>query len=130
MIALMILLPLLAGFVRSYTQYSQKLGSRGESEEIAYFLKENLKPEDVVVVTSPDTIVLKYYLSRHDLSGEFTELRKDKAFDHALVVVNKALGQTLRYVLERRSFLDDVRIESPEEIYSSKRFAIYKLSQQ
>jgi hypothetical protein len=130
MIALMILLPLLAGFVRSYTQYSQKLGSRGESEEIAYFLKENLKPEDVVVVTSPDTILLKYYLSRHDLSVEFTELRKDKAFDHALVVVNKALGQTLRYVLERRSFLDDVRIESPEEIYSSKRFAIYKLSQQ
>ena len=128
-IGLLILLPLLAGFVRGYTQYSQKLGSRGEPEEIAYFLKDYLEPRDVVVVTSPDTIVLKYYLMRNDLSEEFTELRKDKAFDHALVIVNKALGQTLNYVLDRRSFSDDVRIESAEEIYSTKRFSIYKLSE-
>jgi hypothetical protein len=66
---------------------------------------------------------------RNDLSEEFTELRKDKAFDHALVIVNKALGQTLNYVLDRRSFSDDVRIESAEEIYSTKRFSIYKLSE-
>ena len=128
-IGLLILLPLLTGFVRGYTQYSQKLGSRGEPEEIAYFLEDYLEPRDVVVVTSPDTIVLKYYLMRNDLSEEFTELRKDKAFDHALVIVNKALGQTLNYVLDRRSFSDDVRIESAEEIYSTKRFSIYKLSE-
>jgi hypothetical protein len=128
-IGLLILLPLLTGFVRGYTQYTQKLGSRGEPEEIAYFLEDYLEPRDVVVVTSPDTIVLKYYLMRNDLSEEFTELRKDKAFDHALVIVNKALGQTLNYVLDRRSFSDDVRIESAEEIYSTKRFSIYKLSE-
>jgi hypothetical protein len=128
-IGLLILLPLLTGFVRGYTQYSQKLGSRGEPEEIAYFLEDYLEPRDVVVVTSPDTIVLKYYLMRNDLSEEFTELRKDKAFDHALVIVNKALGQTLNYVLDRRSFSDDVRTESAEEIYSTKRFSIYKLSE-
>jgi uncharacterized membrane protein len=127
--ALLIILPLLAGFARGYTQYSQKLQSQGETEEIANFLTDYLKPKDVVVVTSPDTIVLKYYLMRNDLSEEFTELRKDKDFDHALVVVNKALGQTLGYVLERRSFSDDVIVETPEEIYSTKRFSIYKLSE-
>lgn len=128
-IALLILFPLIAGFARSYTQFSQKLGARGEPEEMAYFLKEYLNPKDVVVVTSPDTIVLKYYLRRNGLSDEFTELRKDKSFDHALVVVNKALGQTLGYVLERRSFSDDVIIESSDEIYSTKRFSIFKLTE-
>lgn len=128
-LALMIFLPLMGGFTRSYAQFTQKLRARGEPEEMAYFLKDTLKPKDVVVVTSPDTIVLKYYLRRNDLSDEFTELKKDKSFDHALVVVNKALGQTLDYVLERRSFSDDVSIESSEEIYSTKRFSIYKIAE-
>jgi hypothetical protein len=119
-----------AGFGRSYTQYSQKMRSKGEPEEIVYFLKDFLNPEDVVVVTSPDNIVLKYYLIRNGFSGEYIELVKGKTFDHAFVVVNRSLGQTLAYVLERRSFLDDVSIDSAEEIYSSRRFTIYQLSDQ
>ena len=130
MITILILLPLVAGFGRSYTQYSQKMRSKGEPEEIVYFLKDFLNPEDVVVVTSPDNIVLKYYLIRNGFSGEYIELVKGKTFDHAFVVVNRSLGQTLAYVLERRSFLDDVSIDSAEEIYSSRRFTIYQLSDQ
>ena len=127
-IGVLVILPLLASFLRSYTQYSQKLHARGELEKVAMYLSDYLQPEDVVVVTSPDTIVLKYYLRRYGISQEATELTKDKPFDHAIVVVNKAYEQNLEYVLDRRSFLDDIDLESVEEIYSSKRFAIYQLS--
>ena len=127
-IGVLVILPLLASFLRSYTQYSQKLHARGELEKVAMYLSDYLEPEDVVVVTSPDTIVLKYYLRRYGISQEATELTKDKPFNHAIVVVNKAYEQNLEYVLDRRSFLDDINLESVEEIYNSKRFAIYQLS--
>lgn len=127
-IGVLVILPLLAGFLRSYTQYSQKLHARGELEKVALYLSDYLQPEDVVVVTSPDTIVLKYYLGRYGISKEATELTKDKPFDRAIVVVNKAYDQNIEYVLDRRSFLDDVNLKSIEEIYNSNRFAIYQLS--
>jgi hypothetical protein len=127
-VGLLVILPLLASFLSSYTQYSQKLHARGELEKVATYLSDYLQPEDVVVVTSPDTIVLKYYLRRYGVAQEATELTKDKPFDHAIVVVNKAYDQNLEYVLDRRSFLDDISLESAEEIFSSKRFAIYQLS--
>jgi hypothetical protein len=38
-----------------------------------------------------------------------------------------AYGQTLGYVLERRSFQDDVLLSSVEEIYRTKRFILYQL---
>jgi uncharacterized membrane protein len=127
-IGVLVFLPLLASFLSSYTQYSQKLHARSEIEKVALYLSDYLQPEDVVVVTSPDTIVLKYYLRRYGISQEATELTKDKPFDHAIVVVNKAYGQDIAYVLDRRSFLDDVNLNSMKEIYSSKRFSIYQLS--
>jgi hypothetical protein len=67
-------------------------------------------------------------LRRFGISQDATDLAKDKPFDHAIVVVNKAYRQTIDYVLDRRSFLDDVNLESVEEIYNSKRFSIYQLS--
>ena len=94
---------------------------------LADFLNHNLGSKDVVVVTSPDTIVLKYYLRRLGISKEASELTKGKDFQRALVVVNRGYAQTLEYVLEKRSFLDDVDLNSAEEIYNSNRFTIYQL---
>ncbi|MGB5844740.1 MAG: hypothetical protein WBG94_09870 [Anaerolineales bacterium] len=128
LISILVISPLLAGLIRSYPQYTEKLLSQGEVERVADFLEDYLQPEDVVVVTSPDTIVLKYYLRRNNLSKEYTELVKEKEFSRAIVVVNQGLGQTLEYVLERRSFLDDIQLDSAQEIYQSKRFILYQLS--
>jgi hypothetical protein len=127
LIGILIAVPLITGLMRNYTQYDQKLHSQGEVEVVADFLKDYLQPEDVVVVTSPDTVVLKYYLRRNGLAKEFTELEKGKSFEKAIVVVNKAQGQTLEYVLERRNFMDDVNITSVDEIYRSRRFILYQL---
>jgi preprotein translocase subunit Sss1 len=126
-LAVMVLLPVTAGIVRTYPQYNEKLISKGEVEQVADFLDTYLEEGDVVVVTSPDTVVLKYYLLRLGISKEFTELVKGKEFSRAIVVVNVAYGQTLGYVLERRSFQDDVLLSSVEEIYRTKRFILYQL---
>lgn len=127
MVSALIIAPLLIGFSRSYAQFDQKLHAEGAVEEIAGFLKNDLGTQDVVVVTSPDTIVLKYYLQRLGVPKEASELTKEKEFDRAIVVVNKGLGQSLEYVLERRSFLDDVNLSSSVKIFSSDRFNIYQL---
>lgn len=126
-LAVMVMLPLAVGTVRTYPQYTEKLISKGEVELVADFLGQYLEDGDVVVITSPDTVVLKYYLSRLGISKEFTELVKGKEFSRAIVVVNLAYGQTLDYVLERRSFQDDVKLSSAEEIYRTKRFILYQL---
>jgi hypothetical protein len=127
LIGFLIVVPLISGLMRNYPQYDQKLHSIGEVEVVADYLKDNLQPDDVVVVTSPDTIVLKYYLGRMGLGKEFTELEKGKSFDRAIVVVNLGLGQTLEYVLERRKFLDDVDLSVVDELYRSGRFILYQL---
>ncbi|MBE9473532.1 MAG: glycosyltransferase family 39 protein [Chloroflexi bacterium] len=127
LIGIFITLPLITGLMRNYPQYDQKLHSQGEVEVVADFLMDYLQPKDVVVVTSPDTVVLKYYLRRNGLAKEFTELEKGKSFERAIVVVNQAQEQTLEVVLERRNFMDDVNITSVDEIYRSRRFILYQL---
>lgn len=125
---ILIVMLLLAGIVRTYPQYSEKIFSKGEVEQVADFLQDYLQDGDVVVVTSPDTVVLKYYLMRNNIDKEFTELTKEKEVARSIVVVNQATGQTLEYVLDRRSFLDDIELASAEEIYQSRRFILYQLS--
>ena len=123
-----ILVPVSASLASSYRYYAENNGVTGDVEMVSVFLEQYLKTGDVVVVTNPNTITLKYYLHRRGLSSEFTELNKSKAIDRAIVVVNRGLGQNLEYVLERRSFLDNVIPESAKLIYQSGRFQIYALA--
>ena len=126
-VSFLIVTPLVAGLIRTFPQYTEKINAQGEVEQVAGFLQDHLKEGDVVVVTSPDTVVLKYYLRRNNLANEFTDLVKGKQVTRSIVVVNQAHNQTLEYVLERRSFLDDVQLASAEEIYRSRRFILYQL---
>jgi hypothetical protein len=127
-VGILVVTPLVAGIYRNYPQYSEKLNSLGEVERVADFLQDYLKEGDVVVATSPDNVVLKYYLRRNNLANDFTDLGKGKQVSRSIVVVNHAYNQTLEYVLERRFFLDDVQLTSAEEIYRSRRFILYQLS--
>jgi len=123
-----ILVSMSASIERSARYYSENKGVLGDVELVSVFLEQNLKTNDVVVVTNPNTITLKYYLRRQGISSEVTELNKSKAFQRAIVVVNRGLGQNLEYVLERRSFLDNVIPQSAKLIYQSGRFQIFALA--
>jgi hypothetical protein len=123
-----ILASMSASLARSARYFSENRGVLGDVEMVSVFLEENLKKDDVVVVTSPNTITLKYYLRRQGIAAEVTELNKLKLFQRAIVVVNRGLGQNLEYVLERRSFLDNVVPESAKLIYESGRFQIFTLA--
>jgi len=118
---------LAAGLIRTYPQFTEKLFAKGEIEQVADYLEDFLQQGDVVVITSPDTVVLKYYLMRNNLPNEFTELVQNKDVNRSIVVVNQALGQTLEYVLERRSYQDDVELALAEEVYRSRRFIIFQI---
>lgn len=127
LIGLFIAGPLILGLVQNYPQFDQKLHAIGAVEQVAVYLREELQPNNVVVATSPDNVVLKYYLRRYGLPDDITELTSGKSFERAIVVVNQAYGQDLEYVLNQRSFLDDVNINSAQEIFKSNRFTIYQL---
>jgi hypothetical protein len=73
-----VLIPLFLGMMRTYPQFDQKLHVKGAVEEVAEFLSQDLGKKDVVVVTSPDTIVLKYYLSRLGVAKERLNLPKER----------------------------------------------------
>jgi hypothetical protein len=124
---LLILLSLWVGFTKSFTQFTQKLHTQGEVEEVAMFLADYLQPEDVVAVTSPDRIVLQYYLDRYTVSEGKYEFLLSKPFNRAIVVVNKGFGQTIEYVIGWRSYFDGFDLGPAEEVYRSDRFTIYQL---
>ena len=126
-VGILIVTSLIASLIRTIPQYTEKLNAQGEVEQVADFLQYYLKEGDVVVVTSPDTVVLKYYLRRNNLANEFTDLGKGKQVTRAIVHIKQGHHQTLEYVLERRSFLDDVQLASAEEIYRTRRFILYQL---
>ncbi|MFN2176523.1 MAG: glycosyltransferase family 39 protein [Anaerolineales bacterium] len=129
-VGVLVIIPLTAGLVRGYGQYSEKLHAQGEIEQVADFLQDYLRSGDVVVVTSPDTVVLQYYLLRNELDRNYTEVDEEKEASRSIVVVNQALNQTLESVLKRRSYLEDVQLGSVKEIYHSRRFILYELSSQ
>jgi len=124
---LLIVLPLLAGGIRSYTYFDTKAFSPGELEKAAIYLSETLKPGDVVVVISPDTVILDYYLRRRGIDRSFLELNDSRQFRMAMVLVNTGYGQNLEQVLEERSFSENVNPAEAELMFSANRIEIYAL---
>jgi uncharacterized membrane protein len=110
---------------RSYSYYETKSNSMGEVEEAAVFLSSYLEPGDVVVVKSPDTVILDFYLRRHGIDREYLELSDQLNFRRSLVLVNNAYGQDLEKVLENRSVLERVNPTQAELVYQANRISIY-----
>lgn len=128
LLSVLVVLPMVAGIARAYPQYSLKLNAPGEVEQVANFLQGYLQDGDAVVATSPDRVILDYYLLRRKLGRDYSNLGKGRDILRSIVLVNLAYDQTLESVLEARSYLDDVEISSAEEIYHSRRIILYLLS--
>jgi len=101
--------------------------SLGVEEEIAIFMRENLRPTDMVVIQSPLATTLEYYFERYGLDEEaFDEDRPD--IQRLLVVVSSKHEQTLDEVLERKGPPDYSQMHTVKPIHQYKHVTIYELS--
>ena len=79
-----------------------------DSEQIALFLKEHLRPDDAVVAVFPLDYPIEYYVRRHHLPFSlFT--RPSSTAPRYIFVTNDAIGQTLEKVAAKAAF-DSARI--------------------
>jgi hypothetical protein len=120
-----VLSPLSASTARSYNYFVTKTNSMGEIEEAAVFLSEFLEQGDVVVVTSPDTVILDYYLRRRGIDRDYLDISDTRLFRRAIILVNSGYGQTLESVLNDRSFEENVDIRIAQLVYQSNRITLY-----
>jgi hypothetical protein len=127
-LAIALIVPLGGSLVVNSARYLQSRGNLGEIEEVTVFLKDYLTAQDVVLVTSPDGVLLRYYFRRYRLSEDYTSDVRDQDFLHALVVVNQSQGQTIESVLKKRAFTGKVDPGTARLIYQSNRILIYELT--
>ena len=101
--------------------------SLGVEEEIALFLKDNLRPGDLVVIQAPIATPLEYYFMRYGLPLEaFDEQHGD--IQRLLVVVSSKYDQTLDEALAKKGPPDYSRMVSLKIIHHYKHATIYELS--
>jgi hypothetical protein len=72
----------------------------GDAERAALYFEENLKVDDIVIITYPDDAALTYYFNVHGLSTNY--LRRDIPFKQAYVMVNRTQNQSPEQVVLER----------------------------
>jgi 4-amino-4-deoxy-L-arabinose transferase-like glycosyltransferase len=122
-----IVLPLLVSGIRSFNYFDSKFTSPGGIEKAAIYLSGTLNPGDVVVVTSPDSVILDYYLKRYGIDPAYVVLSEHHQFREAFVLVNTRYGQNLEYVLKERSFSEYVNPSAAELVFSANWIEIYAI---
>ncbi len=88
----------LAGAVRSYPE----MNAPGEIETTALYLKGQLRPGDIVVVSDPDDAPLWYYFKLHQIPDSFVIDIQHTHFQRAFVLVNPGYGQSLASVIDQQ----------------------------
>jgi hypothetical protein len=92
---------MLMGSVAHTLQYFPGLRTwHGEVEQSVLYLKENLQPEEVVVVTSDEDAPVWYYTIKYGFAPE--TLSRNVPFRSAYVLVNPSREQTYRSVIAER----------------------------
>ena len=101
--------------------------SLGVEEEIALYMKDKLRPGDLVVIQAPIATPLEYYFMRYGLPLEaFDEQRGD--IQRLLVVVSSKYDQTLDEALAKKGPADYSQMDSVKIIHQYKHATIYELS--
>lgn len=97
-------------------------------QEVALYLKENLRESDAVVAAVPINYPLKYYFLLFDVPAGFY-YQEDLAADYQrlLVVAEPDSNRPLEYVLERQGLIRRVDLAAVETIYHSGPIEIYAL---
>ncbi|MGB3082407.1 MAG: glycosyltransferase family 39 protein, partial [Candidatus Omnitrophota bacterium] len=118
---------LILNVVRTYSfYYSDHKKECGDAEQIAIFLKNNLKPEDIVVALKPINVPLQYYCELYGVPVSVQRLISKLDFSHRIfVVVNQ--GKTVKGILREAGFADTRSITS-KIIQEFKFLTLYEIS--
>jgi 4-amino-4-deoxy-L-arabinose transferase-like glycosyltransferase len=122
-----LLVPLAASLATSLQDYSNSRAKPGNIEEAAIFLSDFIDPEDVILVTAPDAVTLRYYLKQYEVDGQQSAYQRDQEYRRALVVVNQRYGQTLDSVLESRGSTAEIEIGLPNIVYQKGNILVYEI---
>jgi hypothetical protein len=123
-----LVVPLGAKAVDAFVIYKQSEGQHGNVEEVALFLKSYLEPDDVILVTSPDGVTTRYYLTQYGVQGNYSIGKGDGEFRRALAIVNRHHGQSLDYVLEERASKVNFDTGSARIVYQEEDLLVYELA--
>lgn len=95
------------------SHYDQLLkGSKPYTQLAAEFIAESSQETDLITVISPDAPIIRYYDSNLGIESNRFNLNSGIKFNHALLLVNTAEGQTVQILLGSKSLL----IPSPDQV--------------
>ena len=97
-------------------------------QEVALYLKDNLRDGDAVLAAVPINYPLRYYFLLYNVPAEYYYQEGLVAgYQRLLVVVEPGSNRPLEYVLERQGLLPRVDLPAAVSIYRSGTIAIYAL---
>jgi hypothetical protein len=116
----------LGATVRSLDNFSYLSGKKGDVEATVLYLKENLRPGDLFIVSWPDDAPFWYYVKLHEIPHDHID--RSKPFERTLVLVNEPSGQTLESVMIEQGpdpFLFDMN--TAKKIKQNGSISVYEL---
>lgn len=96
-----------------------------DSEQIALFLKEHLRPDDAVVAVFPLDYPIEYYVRRHQLPFSLLT-RPSTTASRYIFVTNDAIGQTIEKVAAKAA-LDSASIAGARPLRAFTYSTLYEV---
>jgi uncharacterized membrane protein len=122
-----LLVPLIMSGINTVNVSKESIGERGNIEELAIFLKQHMSSQDVILVSAPDAVILRYYLKQHGIEGDQVFYRDNVEYRNAWVIVNERYSQTLDTIMDNRSSTAEIDTQSAKIVYQIGRILVYEL---
>jgi 4-amino-4-deoxy-L-arabinose transferase-like glycosyltransferase len=125
--AFCLLVPLALGSLNAVNEAKHARGELGNIEELAFFLKDYIGPEDVILVTAPDAVIVRYYLKQYEIEGDQVFFRDDEDYRHVLAIVNQRYNQTLESVMQSRSSTAEIDPGNARVVFQKGKVLVYEI---
>jgi uncharacterized membrane protein len=121
------ILPFAINAIQMLPTISQRWSSKGPEEEAVLFIKNQIEPNDLIIIDAPFDTALWYYSLYYGV-GDTSRFDKRRPFDHLYVIVSPGSGQTLETVIKSRG-PDTVLVneEAAKFLINFSRLEIYRV---
>jgi hypothetical protein len=95
------ILPFTVTAIQILPTIAQRWSSKGPEEEAVLFIKNQIEPNDLIIIDAPFDAALWYYSLYYGV-GDTSRFDKRRPFDHLYVIVSPDSDQTLETVIKSR----------------------------